>query len=152
MKNLGIISISILILFSSCKNLEEYNSNVKVEQKKGSFEYSFVGTGYAKKSENCVTDAERNIFEVILFRGFASTDLQIPLVENETESKSKNASFYESFFEKKGYRNFITSNVDIIEPSKMVKGGFSCKIRLTVNMNSLKSHLEQNKIIRKFGF
>jgi hypothetical protein len=151
MKNIGIIALCLLFL-SSCKNLEEYNSNVKIDQKKGSFEYSFIGTGYAEKPDNCIADAERNIFEVLLFRGFAGTDLQIPLVENEKDSKAKNASFYDSFFDKKGYRNYISSNVDVIEPAKIVKGGYSCKVRLTVNMNSLKTHLEQNKIIRKFGF
>ncbi len=140
----------ILLLFG-CKSTEDYQSNVSIIKKYDSFTYSFSGQGISKNIENCQTEAEKNIFEVILFRGISGTDLQNPLIENEQISKENNKEFYNDFFDKKKYRNFISSKVEIIENTKRSKGGYTCSVKFTVNLNSLKSNLEQNGIIRKFG-
>ena len=139
-----------LFLFG-CKSLEDYQSNISIVTKYDSFTYSFSGQGFSKKIDDCQSEAEKNIFEVIMFRGISGSDLQNPIVENETQSKEKNKEFYDDFFEKKNYRNFITSKVEIIENSKPTKGGYTCLVKFTVNLNSLKTNLEQNGIIRKFG-
>jgi hypothetical protein len=139
------------ILLVGCKSFDNYNSIVSVTKKHDSFTYSFSGQGYSEKLIDCQTEAEKNIFEVILFRGISGTDLQNPLVENEQVSKENNKEFYKNFFDNKNYRNFISSTVELTANPKPSKGGYTCTVNFTVNLNSLKTNLEQNGIIRKFG-
>jgi hypothetical protein len=134
-----------------CKSVEDYQSNVSIINKYDSFTYSFSGQGFSSSLENCQFEAEKNVFEVILFRGISGTDLQNPLVENEKESKEINKVFYKDFFENKKFRNFISSKVELVENVKHIKSGYTCSVKFTVNLNSLKANLEQNGIIRKFG-
>jgi hypothetical protein len=141
----------LIVLLTGCKSLDNYNSNVSVIKKQDSFTYSFSGQGFSRKIVDCQTEAEKNIFEVILFRGISGTDLQNPLVENEQVSKENNKEFYNKFFDDKKYRNFISSNVELTANPKPSKGGYTCTVKFTVNLNSLKTNLEQNGIIRKFG-
>jgi hypothetical protein len=142
----------ILITFASCKSLDEYNSNVQLINKVNSASYTCRGTGFSKNSDDCKADAEMNVFNVLLFKGFSGTDLQIPLVDNEMKSKNDNEKFYKDFFNNHKYRDYITSEVSIVSPLKKVKGGYTCQVEFTINLNSLKNHLQQNGIIRKFGF
>lgn len=141
----------ITLIFLGCKTLQDYQSNVGIVEKHDSFTYSFSGQGYSNKLDDCQAEAEKNVFEVILFRGISGTDLQNPLVENEQQSREKNKDFYDDFFEKKKYRNFISSSVDVTDKPRSIKGGYTCSVKFTVNINSLKTNLEQNGIIRKFG-
>jgi hypothetical protein len=141
----------LIVLLTGCRSLDNYNSNVSVIKKQGSFTYSFSGQGFSNKLVDCQTEAEKNIFEVILFRGISGTDLQNPLVEDEQVSKENNKGFYKNFFDDKKYRNFISSNVELTANPKPSKGGYTCTVKFTVNLNSLKTNLEQNGIIRKFG-
>lgn len=143
--------IVIVLLFFGCKTLENYPSNVSITEKNDSFTYTFSGQGFSKKFDDCQFEAEKNIFEVLMFRGLSGTDLQNPLIDDEILSKEKNKAFYNDFFEKKKYRNFISSKVEVVDKPKSTKGGFTCSVKFTINLNSLKTNLEQNGIIRKFG-
>jgi hypothetical protein len=141
----------VTLLLLGCKSLEDYQSNVGIQTKHDSFTYTFSGQGYSKKLDDCQSEAEKNVFEVILFRGISGTDLQNPLIDNEQQSREKNKDYYADFFDKKKYRNFISSKVEITNNPKPSKGGYTCTVKFTVNLNSLKTNLEQNGIIRKFG-
>ena len=147
-----IFLFSLLLAIGSCKSLDEYNSNVKMINKVNSTSYSFKGTGFSKSSNDCKADAEMNVFNVLLFKGISGSDLQIPLVDNEAKSKNENQKFYKDFFNNHKYRDYITSSVSVVSPVKKVKGGYSCQVEFTINLNSLKINLQQNSIIRKFGF
>jgi hypothetical protein len=148
-KKYFIITLSLILI--GCKSVEDYASNVSIVNKYDSFSYSFSGQGFSNKMDDCQSEAEKNIFEVILFRGISGSDLQNPLIEDEQKSKENNKEFFNNFFEKKYYRNFISSKVEMIENTKPTKGGYTCLIKFSVNLNSLKTNLEQNGIIRKFG-
>lgn len=147
-----IFLFTLLVAVYSCKSLDEYNSNVQMINKVNSTSYSFRGTGFSKSFNECKAEAEMNVFNVLLFKGFSETDLQIPLVDNEVKSKNENQKFYKDFFNNHKYRDYITSEVSIVSPVKKVKGGYSCQVEFTINLNSLKTNLQQNGIIRKFGF
>ena len=146
------ISVFIIItILTGCGTVQDYSSNVSIYKKHDSFTYSLTGQGYSNEMSECRSEAEKNVFEVLLFRGLSGTDLQVPLVENEKVSVDNNKKFYEDFFDKKKYRNFISSSVEFVENPKPIKDGYGCTVRFTVNLNSLKNNLEQNGIIRKFG-
>jgi hypothetical protein len=149
MRKISFLLIVLIIL--GCKSLEDYQSNVGIVKKYDSFTYSFSSQGYSKKIDDCQSEAEKNVFEVILFRGISGSDLQNPLVENEQQSREKYKDFYNDLFERKKYRNFISSKVEVLQNPRPAKGGYTCSVKFTVNLNSLKTNLEQNGVIRKFG-
>jgi hypothetical protein len=146
------IFIGLVFSLQCCSVVENYPSNVQVESKEGTFNYSMKGAGSGKSIKLSVENAEKNIFEVIMFRGIVGTDLQIPLVENEVTSRDQNKKFYDGFFGDKIYRNFITSSVEKLSPSEKVKGGFKTSVKFSINLAALRVYLEQNKIIRTFGY
>jgi hypothetical protein len=87
----------VLIALANCKSLDEYNSNVQMINKVNSTSYTCRGTGFSKSIDYCKADAEMNVFNVLLFKGFSGTDLQIPLVDNEMKSKNDNEKFIKIF-------------------------------------------------------
>ena len=86
-----------------------------------------------------------------MFRGIPGTEQNIPLVENEQESKSKHVKYFENFFEKGYYKTFMMSSIISSKLSKS-NSGKTITLNVKININSLRKDLEQNQIIRKFGF
>ena len=145
-----IFSFCGLLMLIACATMENYSSEVTVKRKINSNSYELTGNGYSKKSESAISEAERNIFNIILFQGVAGSDLEIPMVPDESKSKSDKSSYYEGLIDRKGYRKFITKRSNT--STKIVKGGYSATTTLTVNYGALRKDLEQNGVIRKFGF
>tara|TARA_Y100000385_G_scaffold188638_1_gene194943 strand:+ start:783 stop:1241 length:459 start_codon:yes stop_codon:yes gene_type:complete len=142
--------LSLIFFFVSCATIENYPSEISLDRKNNSSSYTLSGNGYSKTSENAIKEAEKNIFNVLLFQGIAGTDLEIPMIENESQAKSKNAKYFSSLIDNGGYRKFIT-NRNNGSPS-ITKGGYKAQISITINYGALKKDLEQNNVIRKFGF
>ena len=44
---------------------------------------------------DAVMDAEKNAFKVLLFRGVPGTELNIPLIENESEVTSRYKKYFD---------------------------------------------------------
>jgi hypothetical protein len=64
---------------------------------------------------------------------------------------SQHKSFYDKFFDGGGYRSFIMNRNDSYTPKK-VKNGYRSEVTIKINIASLRRELEQNQVIRKFGF
>jgi len=138
------------LVFQSCKPIS-YSSEVIFQAKENSGVYIVRAFGYAKKSKDAVLEAEKNAFRVVLFKGLPGTDLSVPLVENESSSMSQNKSFYDKFFDGGGYRSFIMNRNDSYTPKK-IRNGYQSEVTIKINIAALRRELEQNQIIRKFGF
>ncbi len=107
------------------------------------------GSGYGKKPEVARLDAEKAIFRHLLFQGIPGTTYNLPMVPDESISKRDHAAFYTGFFEKGGYREFImTSSTGALNK---VVGNKRMDVQMKVNVNALRTHLEKNDIMRKFG-
>ena len=111
-----------------------------------------IGTsGCGKTSIDAKNSAEKAAVETALFIGFASHGNVQPIVENGTEAKQKHAGYFNELLSSGGYKRFITDNVtvsEIISKEKVVE----VKLQLTLNYSALRRDLEQNAVIRKFGF
>jgi hypothetical protein len=129
----------------------QYNSVVRFESKESSGSYILNATGYSKTQSEAVIDAEKNAFKVLLFKGLPGTDLSIPLVENQSKAESENKNYFTQFFDQGGYTSFIM-NRNTTFPVKKIKGGYETNVIVKINLQALRKDLEQNKIIRKFGF
>lgn len=107
--------------------------------------------GFGKDENAAIIDAQINAFNTILFKGIPSTDLSVPLIENENDAKSKHNEYFTKLFGQGFYQTFLMTSTLHEAPAK-VKGGKLCSVDLKINFKALRIDLEQNNIIRKFGF
>lgn len=108
-------------------------------------------TGYGNTERNAELDACRYAIEQILFRGIPDSDLHTPLIStNEQEVRTSNSNYFKELFDKGRYASFI-SFAPIVE-SGVKRGTHWVVCDVTVNLRALRSDLENNKIIRKFGY
>ncbi len=79
----------------------------------------------------------------LLFRGFPNSSQTIPLINtSETETQKKFPTYFKDFFQGNRYKSFITSS------TKNSNGSH----RIVINLKAIRLDLEQNSIIRKFGY
>ncbi len=109
-------------------------------------------TGIGKNEAEAITDASLNAFEQLLFRGIPDSDQPEALIgTNENEIRSKNSDYFNQFY-KQRFGTFILSTQPTIPLQKLPKGKKRIEVDITINLNALKKDLEENNIIRKFGF
>jgi hypothetical protein len=146
---LGIIVI--LGLYSCSPKLQPYSAEVNFLSKEAQGTIAVKSTGYGKNQTEAVEDAQKNAFKVLLFKGLPGTELNIPLIENENDAKSKNSEYFNKFFEQGNYKTFMMSSTESSNLIKM-KGTKKITVDVKINYNSLRKDLEQNQLIRKFGY
>jgi hypothetical protein len=104
--------------------------------------------GYGNNRINAIADAQKNAFQVILFRGLPNNS---PIVENEGVAKVKSRDYFYRFFEQEYYKTFMMSST---ESSNLIsiRGGYKISVDIKVNTQALRKDLEQNQVVRKFGY
>jgi len=145
------IIISILGLYSCSPKIQPYSGEVNFLYKEAQGTIAVKSTGYGKNQSEAVTDSQLNAFKVILFKGIPGTELNVPLIENENDAKSKNNAYFKKLFDEANYKTFMMSSTESSNLIK-VKGGKKISVDVKINYNSLRKDLEQNQVIRKFGF
>jgi hypothetical protein len=108
-------------------------------------------SGFGKDAGTAGANAEINAFSVLLFKGLPGTELNVPLVENESAARAANPDYFARFFDQGEYRKFMMSSTSSSNPVN-VSGGVAVELRIKINYNSLRKDLEDNQVIRKFGF
>ena len=146
------LSMFFLIFMVACakKNIP-YSAEVNFLYKEAQGTIAVKSTGYGKNKKEAVEDAQRNAFRVLLFKGIPGTELNIPLVPNETEARFKHPEYFKILLDRGGYKSFTMSSD---ETSALIKAYGTKKINvdIKINYNSLRKDLEQNQVIRKFGY
>ena len=119
--------------------------------KEGTITMRAIGIG--ANQEDAIIDAEKNAFNVIFFRGLPESEQKIALIgTNETEEKEKNKDYFNAFYKDKRYKTFIMSSIPGSDLIKHKGGKKSIAVDVKINLVALRKDLEQNNIIRKFGF
>lgn len=108
-------------------------------------------TGYGKKAKIAINDAERGAVETLLFIGASGTPYSLPLIPNRSEAEKKHKKFFEKFYESE-YKDYIESSVTVTAFGKDASKRKCVTVDICVRAEQLRSYLEQNGIIRKFGF
>jgi hypothetical protein len=109
--------------------------------------------GFGKKQQHAIEDAQYRAFEIMMFSGIPGTALNVPLIENESETKSKYKSYFNELKEGR-FKDFITnSNVisAFVKVKRKDKGAKNITVQTEINYKALRIDLEQNQVIRKFG-
>lgn len=152
MKNIFFfLSVVILGLHSCSPKLHPHSAEVSFIYKEAQGTIALKSIGYGNNQTDAVTDAQKNAFEVLLFKGLPGTELNIPLIENESEVKSKYSEYLKKFFDEGIYKSFMMSSTESSNLIK-IKGGKKIAVDVKINYNSLRKDLEKNQLIRKFGY
>ena len=151
--------IYLLTIFSFCFLVESCKTHEPVTtaqvnylgQSDGTITMRCVGVG--DNREAISMNAEKNALNVLLFRGLPGSMQATPMIDmTENEAKTKYPAYLEELLEKGRYKTFIMSSVTTGELSKADNGAKQASIDIKVNVASLRRDLENNNIIRKFGF
>jgi hypothetical protein len=143
--------ILILGLHSCSPKLQSYTAEVNFLYKEAQGTIAVKSTGYGKNQTEAVSDAQKSAFKVLLFKGLPGTELNVPLIENENEASSKHSAYFKKFFDEGNYKTFMMSSTESSNLINM-KGTKKITVDVKINYNSLRKDLEQNQLIRKFGY
>ncbi|MDE6491238.1 MAG: hypothetical protein K2L49_08795, partial [Muribaculaceae bacterium] len=112
---------------------------------------TFRVVGYGKNARKASADAELSVIKALMFYGIPGTQQRVAMV-SETESKAMkdHKKFLESFY-KADYQHVIIRSVIVRRFSKDENKQKSITLDVTVNIRALRSELERNGLIRKFG-
>jgi hypothetical protein len=146
-----LVAMSILGLQSCSPKLQPYSGEVNFLYKEAQGTIAVKSTGYGKNQSEAVADAQKNAFKILLFKGLPGTELNVPLIENENDANSKHGDYLKKLFDQGNYKSFMMSSTESSNLIK-VKGTKKITVDLKINYNSLRKDLEQNQVIRKFGF
>ena len=149
--NLFLLFFFIVLTSCTTKIPDHYETEVSLLRKT---EYGIVAlksVGYGNGRNSATEDAQKKAFFALLYRGIPNSDYSYPLIENEVTFKNNFPNFNETFFKSAIYKSFIISNTEssnLIITSK----GNKLFLDVTINYDALRRYLEQNSIIRKFGY
>ena len=148
-----VVLVLVLMAAQGCKSKQypPYSPEFKFLSKEADGLYNIRSSGFGTGSEATVSDAQKNVFYHIIFKGIPGTDLNVPMVENEADAMAKHKEYFKKFFEEGRYRDFMLSST-LSSNMVNVNGGLQVLADVKVNCNSLRKDLEQNQVIRKFGF
>lgn len=108
--------------------------------------------GYEKKLDRAKTVAELATIKKLLFQGIDNAIQPSPLIEtSETVAVKKHSNYFKNLYNGR-YKDFIQSSIikQGLEKDATKK---KCAIfDITINIKDLRRDLEQNGVIRKFGF
>lgn len=89
------------------------------------------------------TQPEYGAIYHLLFRGLPNSNQTVPIIStSEEQTKQQFPTYFKNFIDNKRYQTFITSSTKNSNGSR----------RIVINTKALKQDLEQNSIIRKFGY
>jgi hypothetical protein len=150
MKNL-IIYVLLILCFSQCNRRVTQPSLITALPASDEHTAIIRAAGYGKNLYDISLDAEQRAFRAILFTGLPGGINQKPMVSDDRKTESKNTSFYNEFFQQKRYQDYVISNTPASEMIR-VKGDKRMMCDISINLAGLRSYLEKNQVIRKFGY
>lgn len=150
-----ISALVILVLLSvtySCSKKTLPTSEVNyLSGNDGTITMRAIGNG--TNQQEAINEAEKNAINVLFFRGLPESEQKIALIgTNESEEMEKHKQYFEKFYTQKRYKTFIMSSIPVSDFAKQNGGAKSLALDVKVNLVALRKDLEQNNIIRKFGF
>lgn len=134
---------------TNCKSTK-FSGQTTLLENTTSGKLAVKASGYGSAKGVSVNNAIENAFRNILLRGIPGSNQSTPLLGNNSENTYKtNKKFLDNMLE-----NEINSF--ILEQKNSTYNFFSIndpssEVELLINLAALRSHLEQNGIIRGFG-
>lgn len=148
MRNILTIGVLLLLLLS-CKSTVQYDQpNVVLLFESGG---EITLQSRITNGKNAVEEAQKLAFETILFRGIPNSQYNLPLIENRNTAFENHQKYFDNFFKEGYYKTFIISSNNL-DMYKDVKKNKILVLNTKINYHALRRDLEQNGVIRKFGY
>jgi len=144
----------ILLTMSACKTLVENNPTAvspPSDESRGIITVRTTGTGANQR--RAMIDGERQAFKDLFFRGYYTAQQKVPLIGvNEAALMQQHKAYFDQFFGMtelgpNRYRSFVISSKPVGKYSRS-----QLTMDVTINLRTLRTDLEQNGVIRKFGY
>lgn len=108
--------------------------------------------GFGNKTNDASANAQKSAFYNLIFKGIPGSSVaKLPMVPDENDAYQKHADYFKNLFDNGNYNTFMMYSNIVSEPN-VSKKQTSVTIDVKINYNSLRKDLEQNSIIRKFGY
>lgn len=135
---------------TNCKS-SKFTGQTTLLEKSQAGQLHLKASGYGSTKGESVKNAIQNAFRNILLQGIPGSNQSTPLLgQNSEQTYQSNRKFLD---------NLLENNVEsfVLEQKNSSYKFFaindpSSEVELIINLAALRSHLEQNKIIRGFGF
>jgi hypothetical protein len=152
LKKISVFAVLVMILTTGCSKKTLASAEVNyVSGNEGTIVMRSIGVG--TNQQEAIADAEKRSINVILFRGLPESLQKIALIgTNESEEMDKHKDYFDTFYNKIRYRTFIMSSIPVSDFKRQSGGSKSLAVDVKVNLVALRKDLEQNNIIRKFGY
>ena len=130
--------------------MAEFSGMVKYETG-GAGTITVIAEGIGKNRAKSTVNAIASAIYTVLFVGIPGSQYDIPMIADE--NKKNNAVVKDIL--NRGYSAFIIEStfIDEIKQTRKMDGvrGKKDIYRITINCSALRSYLEKNNVIRKFG-
>jgi hypothetical protein len=148
-----LVLVPFILLLNSCSpKTAPYSAQVNFLYKDSQGTIGVKSLGFGTNRSKAIADAQKNAFNVILFKGIPGTELNLPLVPNESAAKQQHGDYFKNFFDKEYYNMYMMSSTESSNLIKVKGGGNKISVDVKINYVSLRRDLEQNNVIRKFGY
>ncbi|MDR1120257.1 MAG: hypothetical protein LBM08_05000 [Dysgonamonadaceae bacterium] len=143
--NIGICLI-IGVVFLACKTVTPATNISYVSEKDGTITIRSTGTG--NSHERAKIEAEKNAFDALFFRGIPGSSQKVPLIGyDEAGVKKEYAKYFLQFYDQGRYWSFVGNSYPLGKLRDK-----TLTVDVTVHLRALRTDLEQNGMIRKFGY
>jgi hypothetical protein len=149
------IALSLIIAFmASCIIRQPTANQIRFVSEESTGMVKVHSTGLGSTLPEMEQDAQIKAFETLFYVGLptASTETyRVPLVANKAEMQGSAA--VKKFFNNREYAQFVTlvDRLDFLK-QRASEGGRVLNYNIVINYTALRRYLEQNEIIRKFGY
>ena len=151
MKKNWIIILFLFVLISGCK--PTYYTH-QINYLEGTAQtISLRCIGYGNNRFAAINDAEQAAIKTLLFRGIPESQQKGALVStNESESLQKNSNYFNELLSRGRYKTFISSSIPVSDITHYKGTIKQITVDVKINLYGLRKDLEQNSIIRHFGY
>lgn len=140
----------LIILAASCKSSKIYNSRVTNIPATEEGTIYIQSSGLGKNEKKADEQSVYNAFSTLLYQGIPESIQTRPMIEPADADRVKQK--VDGCLTDDGcYQRFITQ-MDRIGGVQKVNKDYAVVNKIKINIRSLRTYLEQNSIIRKFGF
>jgi len=143
------ISFAMILMASCSPKLRSYSPNISSSPGPEETTLFVQASGLATEQPASYESAIYNALSTLLYQGIPGSVQPKPMIPPEDAARVR-SKVDNCLHDNNCFRNFIMQ-VNQVGGIVKVKGGYEATANLKVNLTSVRTWLEQNNIIRKFG-
>lgn len=143
--------MALALVISACGSTKFYTFRLQNIRNTEPGTIYLESTGVGKSENDAYNNAAYNAFNAVLFKGIPGSVQASPMIDDETKARADHAEVLKCFTNVDCYNKFVAYSEKVGAPVK-TNEGLSADLKIKINIRTLKTYLEQNSVVRKFGF